>query len=201
MIQYIQHLITKIKANLLGRTKLSFALMSKVCVIAAFILFSNAVSGQRKYNSEKKSFQMKEAKDFMREEKSNSKSLRKSSAKEKSVESLIVDLQPSIYVYNGIVKTYGDNPTNLFIDIASLEKINKLQLLSKDIEIVSITIKNNRELNLEIDLSSFAAFDKLKYVYLISKVSATEQEIMSMVSNYDPKYSLLYEIQEESSNN
>ena len=44
MIQYIQHLITKIKANLLGRTKLSFALMSKVCVIAAFILFSNAVS-------------------------------------------------------------------------------------------------------------------------------------------------------------
>jgi hypothetical protein len=176
-------------------------IVKKLSLVFLLTLFCNSVAAQHKENTGKVNFQMKETKAFLQEQKSNAKTSRGSSSKnQKNVENLLSDLQPSIYIKEGIAKTYGDNPTNLFIDISSLKKLNNTQLSVNDIEIASITILTNNDLKSVIDLSKFSKFTNLKYIHLISKVKATEQEIIDMISNYDSKYSLFYEIQDESSN-
>jgi hypothetical protein len=112
------------------------------------------------------------------------------------VQSLVSDLQPSIYFNSGITKTYGENPKNLYTDIASLNGIKNASFQKNNIEIVIINITNLSELNSKIDLGLFSDFYKLKYIYIVSTVNTTEQNITKMFLNYDEQYSIFYRIEE-----
>ena len=198
MAKYISNKIVNLRNDLFTSEQASFLIAKKLSLVFIFMLFCNSVASQNRHNQQKAVFQMKETKAFLRDHKSDNYTSRTGKSKSKNVESLLLDIQPSIYIKEGIAETYGDNPTNLFMDIKSLDKINNTRLLLTDVEIVSITIYTNKELNSEIDLSKFSKFPNLKYIHLISKVKATEEEIIDMISNYDTKYSLFYEIQDES---
>jgi len=112
-----------------------------------------------------------------------------------NVESLVSELQSSIYFNSGVMKTYGEKPRNLYTDIASLNGIKNASLQKNNIEIVIININNANELNSKIDLNLFSDFYKLKYIYIVSTVTTTEQNITKMFLNYDEQYSIFYRIE------
>ncbi len=112
-----------------------------------------------------------------------------------NVEDLIYTLQSSIYLSSGDAKTFGVNPKNLYTDIASLGRISSANLLKTDVEIVIIKIDNSNDFNSKIDLSVFSDFYKLKYIYILSSVNTTEQNIAKMFLNYDEQYSIFYKIE------
>lgn len=107
------------------------------------------------------------------------------------VKGLLYDVQPSAYLEAGSVKTYGDNPTNLFTDASSFAGIGSVQLPAT-IEIVTVKFKNQNDLTKPLNLSVLSAFPRLRYVYLLSEVKATGGQIVSIVKNVDPRYSVFY---------
>lgn len=111
------------------------------------------------------------------------------------VENLVFGIQPAVYYQSSIPKNYGDNPVKLFTDISSLKTIPNSNLLKDNIEIVVIKIKSNIDLNAKIDLLEFSDFPKLKYIYVLSNVNTTDQNISNMFLNYTNQYSIFYKIE------
>ncbi|MFI0490172.1 hypothetical protein [Flavobacterium sp.] len=110
---------------------------------------------------------------------------------EQNLEDLLFKIQPSIYFYSGVEKTYGDKPRNLYTDVASLNGLSNSNLLKNNIEIVAINCNN---LNSTIDLSVFSSFTKLKYIYILSNISITDQDITKMIVNYDERFNIFYKV-------
>jgi hypothetical protein len=110
------------------------------------------------------------------------------------VENLLFGLQPSIYFFSGEVKTYGEKPNTLYTDAKSLQEIDNPGILKGNIEIVNLKIINTSE---TIDLSKFSNYASLKYIYIVSKIDLTEQNIINMVRNYDEKYTVFYKTLKE----
>ena len=106
---------------------------------------------------------------------------------------LVTELNPSIYVENGTVKTYGKRPTNLFTNVSSFADLQKPEILKNNIQIIRITVETRGDLNQTIDLSSLSNYYKLKYIYIFSLVPCTENDISNMVLNND-EYSIFYKI-------
>lgn len=114
------------------------------------------------------------------------------------VETLIQDLQPSVYVLSGDVKSYGDKPVCLFTDVRTMNAsgIHTADFHSGDIEMVTIKMNSPEELNSVIDLSLFDGLPKLKYIYILStNPASTKEAIIRMVRNNSTKYSVFYNIQ------
>lgn len=113
---------------------------------------------------------------------------------------LITQVQPSEYFYSGEVKSYGDTPTNLFTDLSSLSQVNSSNINKQNIEIVTIRISTASELNSTIDLAAFSNFTNLKYIYFISNVNTTSENISSHIVNYNSRFNLFYKIDRGDSN-
>jgi len=111
------------------------------------------------------------------------------------VENLVFGIQPAVYYQSSVSKNYGDNPVKLFTDISSLKAISPSNILKENIEIVVFKIKNNTDLNAKIDLLNFSDFPKLKYIYVLSNVNTTSQNISNMFLNYTNQYNIFYKIE------
>lgn len=110
------------------------------------------------------------------------------------VENLLYKVQPSVYFYSGVVKTYGESPRDLFTDFRSLSGLNNPAIAKNNIELVTIKVEGSN-LNSTIDWSVFSDFPKLKYIYIISSVNTTAQTFTNMVGNYDAEqYKVFYKI-------
>jgi hypothetical protein len=112
------------------------------------------------------------------------------------VKHLLYDLQSAVYYYSdyGTPKTYGDNPTALFTDINSISTLGSSSLQNDDIEIATIKIAANSDLNKTIDLASFSGFEKLKYIYIFSEIPANETAINNLLKNDSSKYVVIYTV-------
>ena len=113
---------------------------------------------------------------------------------------LVIEVQNSYYFTGGEVKTYGDQPTNLYTDSASLNQVNNSIPLKQNIEIVTIRINNSNEANSPIDLSVFSNFPNLKYIYFLTSVNTTSQNIASKIINYSSRFNIFYKIDKGDSN-
>jgi hypothetical protein len=107
---------------------------------------------------------------------------------------LVTQVQSSIYFYQSEVKTFGNSPTNLYTDASSLGQINNSITEKQNIEIVTILINTEHELNSVIDLAPFSNFPNLKYLYFISNVDTTSEYIASHIGHYDSRFNLFYKI-------
>lgn len=114
--------------------------------------------------------------------------------------SLISEVQSSMYFFEGVVKTYGEQPTNLFTDLSSLNQVNNSVTQKQNVEIVTVRIKTASELNSTIDLAAFTNFPNLKYIYFISSLNTTSENIASRVRNYDGRFNIFYKIDKGDSN-
>ncbi|KDN56317.1 hypothetical protein [Flavobacterium seoulense] len=123
--------------------------------------------------------------------------LKATSASEyKELDDLINKPNSIIYINENTMKTFGENYTALFFDIASLNYLKSNTIDSNNIEIVRINIKKSSDINTKIDLSIFSNYPKLKYIYIFSGINISEQNISNMIINNTEKYTLLYQIAE-----
>jgi len=107
---------------------------------------------------------------------------------------LVTTVQPSIYFFQGVVKIYGNSPTNLYTDANSLSQVDNLISQKNNIEIVIIHINSSSDLSSVIDLSVFSNFPILKYIYILSNVETTKTVIIGLIQNNDERYGLYYKI-------
>ena len=114
------------------------------------------------------------------------------------LEDLLFKVQPSVYVTSENVATYGDNPNSLHVNSSSLNEINNSGVITDNIEIVTIRINSASELSQTIDLSLFANFTNLKYIYILSTVHTTEVTIAGLIQNDNSQYGVFYKIEEGS---
>jgi hypothetical protein len=127
--------------------------------------------------------------------KTNNTKMRMNSSNSQYIENLVFGIQPAIYFNSGAIKTYGDAPVKLFTDIPSLNSLSNAEILKGEIEIIVIKINKTSEINSKIDLLKFSDFNKLKYIYILSSVSTSEQKIANMFINYNQQYSIFYKIE------
>ena len=113
---------------------------------------------------------------------------------------LISKVQSSTYFYSDVVKTYGDQPTNLFTDLGSLNRVDNSITLKQNIEIVTIRITDASQLNSTIDLSNLSNFPNLKYVYFISSLNTSSENIANHIVNYDSRFNIFYKIDKGDNN-
>ncbi|HMJ47306.1 MAG TPA: hypothetical protein VK498_08250 [Ferruginibacter sp.] len=117
-----------------------------------------------------------------------------------NVEDLLTKVQPSVYYYSGVAKTYGEKPRALFTDKQSLAGLASSTMLKNNIDIVTIKI-NGSDLNSFIDMSVFYSFKNLKYIYIISSTNVTAENITNMIrNNDDQKYTVFYKIDKGDNN-
>lgn len=131
---------------------------------------------------------IKEVDSFLTTLKSNSDS------EYKKFDGLLHNLNPAIYTYGNTLKTYGENHTILFTDIESINYIKNNPIPSSKVEVVKISIKKATDINTKIDLSIFSSFSNLKYIYIVSGINTTKQNIVNMIINDDNDYTILYKI-------
>ena len=184
--------IVDFKINLISAQQIFSLTIKRVLLILVFSISFVNMSAQ---NSSSVTPTVMDVNAFISSLKAGNAKMKVSVSNSQYVENLVFGIQPSIYFNSGIVKTYGDNPVKLFTDIPSLNGISSANLLKDDIEIIVIKIKSSTDLYSKIDLLKFSEFNKLKYIYILSNVSTTEQNIANMFLNYNQQYSIFYKIE------
>jgi hypothetical protein len=170
-------------------------LFSKVILLLLFAVYSMPLFAQVD-NSSGNHSQILEVKSFITDLQNSGQN-----SNAQHLESLLYDIQSSVYFYDGTANTYGEKPSNLFTNIQSLNNLKNAAILKSNIEIVTLRIENATDLNSSIDLSAFASFQNLKYVYILSETNTTPNAINAMVLNNLKNYSVFYSIQVGDHNN
>lgn len=186
------NLIIDLIINIISIQRPVYCFAKRVTIVLVFSFFCTAVSAQ---NGNTVTPKIMEVKLYISSLKGIEQNNNLSFSNAKNVEDLVYNLQPSTYFIAGEAKTYGENPKNLYTDIASLNAISNANMQKNNIEIVIVKINNANDLNSKIDLAIFSNFKNLKYFYLLSNINAFEQNIANMFINYDNQYSIFYKIE------
>lgn len=108
---------------------------------------------------------------------------------------LLYDLQSSVYIEdNTIISVNGvTSPKVLKLkDTQSFEIIKNRNKLYKDVEMITINLKDVSDLSTAFDVDSIRGFNHLKYIYIKSDFNLTENQIIQFIINADPEISIFY---------
>lgn len=128
---------------------------------------------------------------YVRASESTSRNLNANSAR---LEKLLKEIQPAIYYRNGMLNSYGENPTSLYTDANSLRDLETAISAKAGIEIVTINLNQISDLNTPIDLTVFSSFPALKYIYILSTVETSGAAISQSVRNNNNNYGVFYKV-------
>lgn len=184
------NLIFELLSNLIYIQRLLLSTKKRVTILLIFTFFCTAISAQNSITTTP----IVEVKSYISSLRTLEQNSNSTYSNAQNLEDLLYTVQPSIYLFSGDMKLYGEKPKNLYTEISSLNRISGVGLLKKNIEMVIIKIDNRNDLNSTIDLNVFSNFYKLKYIYVLSSIVITEQDISKMILNYDEKHSILYKI-------
>ncbi|HLA54943.1 MAG TPA: hypothetical protein VK623_02490 [Flavobacterium sp.] len=178
--------------NVLLLRKTPILMMKKLLFLLVFAFYCANISAQIGLSSPDAP-KIMEVGAFISSLRNSDQILTASNPNAKQVENLLYKVQPSVYFYAGVVKTYGEKPKSLFTDIPSLSGLNNANMLKNNIEIVTVKI-NSATANSTIDLAAFSSFKNLKYVYILSSVDVTEQSLASKIIQMDDRLSVFYKV-------
>jgi hypothetical protein len=185
------NLIVNLQNNFISFQKPLFLNIKRATFLCLFILFSTTILAQ---NEPPITPKVTEVESYVSSLKIAEKNSNLSFSNAKNVEDLVYNIQPCVYFYSGELKSYGDKPKKLYTDIASLKNLATTSILKNNIEIVVIKFDNISNFNSTVDLDLFSEFTKLKYIYIVSSVNTTEQNIAKIFLNYDEQYGIFYKI-------
>jgi len=172
-------------------------MMKRLLLLIVFAIYGGAVNAQETRDA---GASVMEVSSFISSLRSSQSTVRNATAAPLRVENLLYKVQPSVYFYSGVVKTYGEKPKDLFTDFQSLSGLHNPAILRNNIELVTIRV-GAADLNSTIDWSVFSDFPKLKYIYIISNVNTNTQLIARMAGNYNTEqYKVFYKIDKGESN-
>ncbi len=185
--------------NYLLFDKFSENMRKKVTLLFVFAFYIANISAQESRMNEEVP-RIKEVQSYITTLKSNEQNARGTITNSQNLEKLLYKVQSSVYIQSNDVKTYGDKPTNLFVDISTMSMLDDSRILKNNIEIVTIKINNTNDLSSSINLSLFSNYRNLKYIHIVSNVPTTENFINSMLQNLNEKYTVFYSISNGDSN-
>jgi hypothetical protein len=181
--------------NVLLLRKPLILMMRKLLLLLVFVLFVTNISAQE---SRSNVSGIPEVKAFIASLKANeqttSRGVGNNFSQAQSIEDLVYQAHDAQYLSGGIVKTYGEKPRQLFVDIASLNGLNNAALLKNNVDIVTIRINSANDLNATIDLSQFSSFKSLKYVHIVSAVNVSMSQFNMMVTHPEERLTVFYSI-------
>jgi hypothetical protein len=128
--------------------------------------------------------------------KSLSSSNSKSAPEYNHVINLLNNLNSSVYLLNGEeYKSYGEQPICMFTDLKSLSNANQNDLPTSDIELVTINIDKDTEINGSIDLSTICNYKNVKYIHIKFSFNVDTTKLSSLIKNCNPKSVIFYSIE------
>jgi hypothetical protein len=111
------------------------------------------------------------------------------------LESLVFNLQPSVSIQEGIISTYGDAPfVCVDIDVRSVSRIKEANPLFSQAELITITINNQNEMKMFLDLTSLTGFPRLKYIYFLCSFECTNEQINKLINTADSQITVFYSV-------
>jgi hypothetical protein len=109
------------------------------------------------------------------------------------LQSLISDLNASMSIKNGIATTYANPPfLSVNIDIQSFNKLEEVNPLISQVELLIIQINNPEDLKTVIDYANLTGFSNLKYVYFLCSVNCTPDQVNKLFKTANSKIVSLY---------
>ncbi len=109
---------------------------------------------------------------------------------------LTTEVQSATYYQDDLQKNFGTFPVCFITDIKSMTTGNA-QLTGPDIEAVIIKLTDSIDIGKKLDLSRFANFPKLRYIYFISEVEISKQSLSEMLINQSPSWTIVYTISKQ----
>jgi hypothetical protein len=111
------------------------------------------------------------------------------------IESLISDLQPSVYINNDEVKAFGDaSPVCANVEASALAQLSLINPLFSSVELITIRIDKASDLSATIDLSTLTGFTNLKYVHILCTINCTASQLSNIVKGSNAGIVIFYQI-------
>lgn len=176
----------------MNKFKIMKPIKSILSVLIVALLSSNMFCQLKLANV--KTLKITELNKFIDNLKSQEKLLKSEYSNAKWLENLLYEVQPSLYYYDGDLKSYGKNPTTLFTDIKSFNRISEIIIEASSVEIIRINITDKNDLNTILNSKEFQNFKKLKYIYFTSAIDINENDIIKILNNSEIEYSIFYSI-------
>jgi hypothetical protein len=109
------------------------------------------------------------------------------------LESLINDLQPTVYIGTSVKSNGGMQPVCAEIKAADIQKLKTENPLFSQVELITIILNKPSDINFVLDLSDLSSFTNLKYVYFLVEFDCTNKEMQKL---YLPKtgISVMYKV-------
>ncbi len=111
------------------------------------------------------------------------------------LESLLRDVQPSVYFKNRVIKAYGKNPVCVYSDVSSFALLNSELPLNNDVEMITVKIESRSDLKTQLDICSISNLKKLKYLFLQVDFDSKPNELMQFIKNCKIDYVVIYKIE------
>lgn len=97
------------------------------------------------------------------------------------IESLIYNVQPTLYIQQGVERTYGETPpVRVTVDSQSVNNLKDANPLFSKVELITIKIDNTDDLNLSLDLTALSGFTNLKYIHFLCSINCAPEDITKL---------------------
>lgn len=166
-------------------------IMKRLLLLLVLAFYCAGISAQERGSQ---GSQVMEVNAYMAYLRASEVSARNLNSNSNRLENLLKEVQPAIYFRSGEIRLYGENPTALYTDVASLQGLGSRITTNESIEIVTISLNQSSDLSSPIDLSVFSNFPNLKYIYIMSTVETSGNTISGLVRNSDSRFGVFYKV-------
>ncbi|MBK8601232.1 MAG: hypothetical protein IPN80_12425 [Flavobacterium sp.] len=166
--------------------------MKRLLLLLVLAFYCAGISAQETRGSQ--GSQVMEVNAYMAYLRASEVSARNLNSNSSRLENLLKEVQPAIYFRSGEIRTYGENPTALYTDVASLQSLSSRITGNESIEIITISMNQTSDLSSPIDLSAFSNFPNLKYIYIMSTIETSGNVISGLIRNNNARFGVFYKV-------
>jgi hypothetical protein len=177
--------------NFLLFGQIQILIMKRLLLLLVLVFYCSSIGAQERGTQESQVMEVNAYMDYLRASEVSARNLNSNSSR---LENLLKEVQPAIYFLNGEIRLYGENPTSLYTDVASLQGLGSRITANESIEIVTISMNQISDLSNPIDLSVFSNFPNLKYIYIMSTVETSGNVISGLVRNSNSRFGVFYKV-------
>ena len=177
--------------NFLFFGQFQFLIMKRLLLLLVLAFYCSSIGAQEIGTQESQVMEVNAYMSYLRTLEVSARNLNSNSIRLKN---LLEEVQPAIYFRNGEIRLYGENPTSLYTDVASLQTLLSRITANESIEIVTISLSQSSDLRNPIDLSIFSNFPNLKYIYIMSTVETSGNSISNLIRNTNSRFGVFYKV-------
>jgi len=96
------------------------------------------------------------------------------------LEKLIKELQPTVYIANTVIPNSGKQPVCANAKPGYVDQLSLENPLFSNVELLTIRLKSQADLNFILDLDKLTGFTNLKYVYFICEMNCNIEDVQKL---------------------